>query len=96
MEYGLLWYDSDPRRPLEDKVGRAAQRYHAKYGSWPNTCFVNPEAVTGLDRQELKVQSPAREQGTIQVVSASNVLVHHFWLGENQHPVGRTRAKAGK
>jgi hypothetical protein len=70
MKYGLLWYDNDPRRPLEDKIGRAARRYHDKYGSWPNTCFVHPEAVAGLEEQELKVRSPARKQDTIQVVSA--------------------------
>jgi hypothetical protein len=94
MKYGLLWYDNDPRRPLEDKIGRAARRYHDKYGSWPNTCFVHPEAVAGLEEQELKVRSPARKQDTIQVVSASNVLLHHFWLGENQYPIHRKGAKA--
>ena len=32
MDVGLLWYDSDPRRELEEKIGQAAQRYREKYG----------------------------------------------------------------
>jgi hypothetical protein len=84
MKSGLLWYDSDPRRALEDKIGLAALRYHEKYGQWPNTCFVHPQAMAGRTEQELLIACPVRtNRATIHVVSASNVLLHHFWLGES-------------
>lgn len=83
MEYGLLWYDGDPRRPLEDKIGRAVQRYREKFGRAPNTCYVHPELVDG--RSEGKPQLACRlaePQATIRVVSSQSVLLHHFWVGE--------------
>lgn len=84
MDMGLLWYDDDPRRALEDKVGRAAQRYREKYGRWPNTCFVHPEAVADHLGQEIRVAcQPRRSRTTIRVLSAPNILLHHYWLGEN-------------
>jgi hypothetical protein len=83
MEIGLLWYDGDSRRALEDKIERAARRYHDKFGRWPNTCYVHPQAVIaqpGHDQQvAFRLQDPSR---VIKIVSASNVLLHHFWLGE--------------
>ena len=85
MRSGLLWYDNDSRRALADKIGQAAQRYHEKYGSWPNTCYVHPQTVAGLDEKDLQVSRPT----TIRVVSASNVLRHHFWLGERLQSEGQ-------
>ena len=93
MKSGLLWYDNDPRRPLEDKIGQAARRYHEKYGSWPNTCFVHPQAVGSGEDQDLSIQGPEKKQGTIHVLSAANVLLHHFWLGESQD-VGRRNGES--
>lgn len=87
MEVGLLWYDGDPRRPLEDKVGRAAHRYRDKFGCWPNTCYVHPEAMPGQAGDELPVLCPAQEpRAVIRVTPAPNVLLHHFWLGEHVDP----------
>lgn len=78
MEVGLLWYDSDPKCGLEDKIGRAAQRYREKYGRWPNTCYVHPQVVNG---QGEELHLAARPKDKIRVLSAPNILLHHFWLG---------------
>ena len=72
IPWGLLWYDGDPRRPLEEKVCMAAERYVQKYGRVPNTCVVHPEVVG---------------QGTVlaggyRVVCHPTVLRDHFWIGE--------------
>jgi hypothetical protein len=85
MEIGLLWYDGDPKRSLQDKVERAADRYLEKYGRWPNTCYVNPEAVGQRTDKELRLASLAsRQPARIRVLSAPNILLHHFWLGESR------------
>ena len=82
MDFGLLWYDGDPRRKLEDKIGQAAQRYREKFGRWPNTCFVHPDIVNGHGDQELRIVCQQRKpRTTIRVLSAPNVLRHHYWLG---------------
>jgi len=77
MNVGLLWYDGDPKRPLEDKVGQAARRYREKFDRWPDTCYVRPDALDG-DGLTL----PANGRGaTIRVLTAPNILAGHLWLG---------------
>ncbi len=70
MKEGLLWFDDNPTRPLEDKVARAARRYREKFGVAPNTCCVHPSAVNGK----------AMVNG-VSIVPSSSVLRHHFWIG---------------
>jgi hypothetical protein len=78
MDFGLLWYDGDPRRPLEEKIERAARRYREKFGRRPNTCFVHPQLVHERSGKKKHVADPP---ATIRVVSAPTVLLHHFWVG---------------
>ena len=33
MKTGLLWFDDDPQKRLEEKVQRAATHYERKYGA---------------------------------------------------------------
>jgi hypothetical protein len=92
MDIGLLWYDGDPKRPLEDKIGQAARRYREKYGRWPNTCYVHPQVVTDHLGQELRLAGTRKLCEKIRVISAPNILLHHYWLGESS----RTRGQRGK
>lgn len=95
MDVGLLWYDDDPRRGLEDKIDRAAQRYREKYGRWPNTCYVHPQATVDLAEQEPQVTCGANNgRATIRVLSAPNVLLHHLWLGETISSASKKRKHA--
>ena len=90
MEIGLLWYDGDPKRPLEDKVGQAAERYRQKYGRWPNTCYVHPQVVGDQGADGLRLACQARSaKATIRVLPAPNILVHHYWVGETNGDAGQ-------
>jgi hypothetical protein len=97
MEIGLLWYDGDPKRPLEDKVGQAAERYRQKYGRWPNTCYVHPQVVgdqgTGGLRLACQVNSA---KSTVRILPAPNILVHHFWVGETNGDPGDNGLQAAR
>jgi hypothetical protein len=73
MDIGMLWYDDDNRRSLSEKVARAVDFYKTKYGSPPTVCFINPAT--------LKDKAAPEMAGGIQLRSARNVLVDHFWLG---------------
>lgn len=76
MDSGLLWFDNDPRKGIEEKVRQAAQRYQEKYGQRPNTCLVHTTALSGAGEVQV---------GEITVRPSSTVLVHHFWVGvENE------------
>ena len=90
MDIGLLWYDSDPKRALEDKIGPAVERYREKFGRWPNTCYVHSEVVEGKAGEESAVACRLNKpEAMIRVVSAPNVLLHHFWLGESAGQVAK-------
>jgi len=95
MDTGLLWYDGDPKRSLEDKIEQAAERYREKYGRWPNTCYVHPQAAGNHTVDELHLACQSRNPTTtIRVISARNILLHHFWLGENNQQAAPQLAEA--
>jgi len=73
MKQGLLWFDNDPRRSLEEKITQAAERYTQKFGQQPNTCYVNPQMVLGKGKRKVVKK--------VRVVTAQNILLYHFWLG---------------
>jgi len=74
MKIGLLWFDNDRKRSLEDKISAGAERYFEKFGVQPNVCYVNPRALEGDEGQI----------GDLRVCAAQNILRHHFWLGRQE------------
>ena len=69
MHEGLLWFDADPKRALNEKIAQAADRYRHKFGRKPNLCYINP-----------MLPAPAEYNG-VRLVPSRNVLKHHFWIG---------------
>ncbi len=84
MKVGMLWFDDDPKRPLSEKIERAAQRYQEKYGATPNLCYANPRTV-GDGESTLTVRMPAGKSGKtarqVTLKQARSILPNHFWLG---------------
>jgi hypothetical protein len=70
---GLLWLDADKKRDLAEKVARAVDRYHYKFGEHPDVCYVHPSA---LDNGLIELDG-------VRVIPATNVLKHHFFVGIN-------------
>jgi len=75
MKVGLLWFDDDPCRELEQKVLRAVTHYEHKYGRLPDLCFVHPSALGGNGKRSVK------KAGGVEIRPGRSVLPHHFWLG---------------
>ncbi len=71
MDVGMLWFDDDPRRGLEEKIARAVAHYKEKYGQMPSLCFVNPGTLNG---------APDTAAG-VQIKASRTVLPNHFWVG---------------
>jgi hypothetical protein len=84
MKEGLLWYD-DSGRDLAEKVGRAARRYRQKFGAAPDACYVHPSALNGNGKM--------KEVGGVRVMVLPSVLRHHFWLGREEKPRRRKKAR---
>jgi len=84
MDIGMLWYDDDTKRKLDEKVARAAQYYQTKYGVAPTVCYLHPSMLddkTGV-------------AGSVQLRPMRTVLVNHLWIGLSE-PV-QTEAKSPK
>jgi hypothetical protein len=75
VKTGLLWFDDDPHRELEQKVLRAATHYERKYGTRPDLCFVHPNAFSGNGKR------PVKKAGGVEIRAGRSVLPFHFWLG---------------
>jgi len=76
MNVGMLWFDNDPKLPLNSKVEKAATFYQRKYGHVPDTCLVHPSMLT----------EPVSAVGRVTVRSNRAILPGHLWIGveENQ------------
>jgi hypothetical protein len=71
MNFGMMWFDNDPKTALEAKIARAADYYRSKYGRTPNICMVNPKSMPEI----------MPETGKISVRSQRMVLPGHLWIG---------------
>ena len=80
MDIGLLWFDNDSNVDIEEKIRRAAQYYREKYGHPADICYANSRTLFGhadaRDRFEIEL-----DDKTLKVITASNILPHHFWVG---------------
>jgi hypothetical protein len=88
MDIGMLWYDDDAKRNLDEKVARAVSHYRSKYGVTPTICFVNPKMLPpGLG-----------VAAGVQLRPASTVMIHHFWVGVVESPgaVAKRRGDAAE
>jgi hypothetical protein len=84
MNFGMLWFDNDPKSGLDAKIERAAHYYRDKYGKVPNVCFVHPkvlEAVSPGSNDQGESRLTTREG--IEVRPNRSILPNHFWLGVN-------------
>lgn len=76
MNIGMLWYDNDPQKQLEDKVDQAASYYQEKYGKEPDLCFVHPSMKS----------EDGSQTGEVEIRSSGTVLPNYFWIGINRKP----------
>lgn len=73
MNTGILWFDNDPKRTLEQKITLAIDYYKKKYERTPELCLVNPGMVTNEDL--------ATVDHLITVRAWRPVLPGHLWIG---------------
>lgn len=71
MDFGMLWFDDDPKRSLDEKIAKAAHYYFLKYKIIPTACMVHPKALPDGETQ----------LSVIKVTSGNFVLPNHLWIG---------------
>lgn len=71
MRTGLLWFENNAKKALDQRVQEAIDRYREKFGRLPNTCYIHPSDLNG---HGLSLEG-------MRVVAASNILRSHLWVG---------------
>lgn len=89
MNVGLMWYDDDPKKPIESKIEQAAARYREKYGQAPNACYVNSNAGAA------PTGKAAGAQGGLRVIPAAAIRPNYFWVGVDSTEAGEQPVTAG-
>ena len=89
MDIGMLWYDDDSKRRLDEKVARAVEFYRAKYGVQPTECYVHPGMLAAGDQ--------AMTAG-VRVRGNRTVIKNHLWLGvgDGAQPAAARKPPSGR
>jgi hypothetical protein len=56
MATGMIWFDNDPCKNINDKIKFAVQYYQMKFGSDPTVCFLNPKFQGKLLEEDSKIE----------------------------------------
>jgi len=80
MQIGLLWYHGDPSASLEVMIGPAANRYRAKFGSWPDTAHLHPSVEPGSNGDGSQVTISG--ECPIRCLPSVYVQPEQVWIGE--------------
>lgn len=75
MNKGMLWFDNDPKVPLETKIHQAVVYYMKKYQETPSHCFIHPTMYPNPDNQPIILSG-------VEVRPNRSVLPNHFWIGK--------------
>jgi hypothetical protein len=74
MATGMIWFDNDPQKNINEKIRLAVQYYQNKFGSQPTLCFLHP----GCRGKFLKVESG------IEIEFNLGLSPDHIWVGMRQ------------
>jgi hypothetical protein len=75
MNIGLLWFENDPKKSLEQRVKEAADFYQNKHGHAPTLCFVHPSFYPAQPDNK-----PLISAG-VEVRPFRSVMPNHYWIG---------------
>jgi len=76
MNVGMLWFDNDPKKGLDEKITQAADYFKKKYGAAPDCCMVSPTMLAEAQHQVVGVT----------VRPWRTVTPGHLWIGvEEKH-----------
>ncbi len=84
MDIGMLWYDDDAKRKLDEKVARAVEYYRAKYGVQPTECYVHPGMLA---------EGQPKIAAGVRLRTSGTVIKNHLWLGVDDNGIGPERAR---
>ena len=74
MTTGMVWFDNDPHKNINEKIKFAVQYYQKKFGSDPTACFLNPKFRDKLINSESEIE----------IAFNLGLSPDHIWIGMKQ------------
>ena len=71
---GMLWFDNDPKKDLQQKIEEAACFYEHKYGQEPNFA-------------ELPLTASSVEVDGLTITRSKSMRPNYIWVGREEMPV---------
>jgi hypothetical protein len=75
MTTGMIWFDNDPQKNINEKIRNAIKYYQNKFGSQPTICYINPKL------QEKFLES----EQEIEISFNNNLSPDYIWVGLRQN-----------
>ncbi len=72
----FVWYDDNPKKPVNTKIDEAVLRYKQKYGATPSICMLSEKIQSG------DYAGVSTNLG-IEVRTAKHVPQNYFWIGRD-------------
>ena len=94
MMIGMMWFEDDKRKPLEERIFQAAEYYQKKYGVVANFCLVSMKEF-GVEPKVAAERLPVWCQGML-VTSAVDVLPFHLIIGNSLESRETMKGSHGK
>src|SRR5262249_21243929 len=94
MVSGILWYDDDAQRTLDEKIAEAAQRYRERIGFEPTACELNaaqaaaPKLVKAGTRRSPQLLQPTVPPHNLSLIPTEHLRPNYFLVGlaEGEQP----------
>jgi hypothetical protein len=74
MATGMIWFDNDPHKNINEKIKFAVQYYQNKFGSEPTLCFLNPKFEGKLLNSDSEIEFNYN----------TGLSPDHIWIGLRQ------------
>src|SRR5262245_61274328 len=90
MQSGILWYDDDAHRTLDEKIAEAAQRCRERLGYEPTACELNatqaaaPQFVKTASGRRGRAAQPAAPLHALRLIPTDHLRPNYFFVGVAQ------------
>lgn len=75
MATGMIWFDNDPQKNINEKIQMAIRYYQNKFGSQPTICYLNPKLQDKFIENEPDIEFDYN----------LNLSPDHIWVGIRQN-----------
>lgn len=81
---GMLWFDNEPKKSLDEKIADAAIYYRQKYGLIARYVLVHPSMIPARPKPVDAQPEEEYRLGDILVQQYKSLLPNHLWVCSDQ------------